>query len=492
MCIIKQTKKEDRYKSKLKKRYSFMRYKELAIQCVQQIESGQLVLHSKMPSLRNFKQLHSVSMTTALNCYQYLESLGWLLVKPQSGYFVAQKSLISEPLETPTFISFQSTTTEPKLPALVNPFISPCPLGVARYDPELIPADKLQLSFRRAMKRQGNSLSHYPDPQGELILRNSLSEHFKSIDFHFSPKELVITHGCLDAIRTAIEITTEVGDAVAISSPCFSGLLDLLGVMERHVVEIPSVEEGIDLEQLEKQMQFGSIKASLFCTSHMNPQGTSMSALQKQKLVELATQYKIPVIEDDVYLELGYQKVIPLPAKHWDREGYILWCGSISKTIAAGYRLGWCLPGRYLQAYLKRRLFANQGITSPLQLAIADFINRGDYGTHLKRIRLHLHQQTLQFIAYLQQHLPSNSKISQPAGGFVLWIEVANLNTLKLRTLANTKELDVRVGESFSTLGLYPHCFRLNIGFSMTSPMVELQLSQLMKLVKLCSKEKVG
>lgn len=466
-----------------------MRYKQLAKEYVQQIESGQLAIHSKMPSLRHFKQLHSVSMTTALNCYQYLESLGWLLAKPQSGYYVAQQSLIAKQPQTPTFVTFESTTTKPMLPNLYNPFIDPCPLGIARYDPDLMPVDKLQQSFRRAIKRQGNLLSDYPNPQGEPILRDNLSEHFKSIDFHFSAADCVITHGCLDAIKTALEITTEVGDAVAISSPCFSGLLSLLGAMGRRVVEIPSVTEGIDLEQLKKQMEVGAIKVGLFCTSHMNPQGISMSSLQKQKLVELATHYKIPIIEDDVYLELGGKHIIPLPAKHWDKEGYILWCGSISKTIAAGYRLGWCLPGRYLQGYLQQRLFANQGITSPLQLAIADFIQRGHYINHLKKIRLHLQYQINQYTHFLQQYLPIGSKISQPSGGFVLWIEVDALNTVQLKALAIDNKLDIRVGESFSTLGLYSHCFRLNIGFSISSPQVELQLSRLIKLIKICLKE---
>jgi len=467
-----------------------MRYTQLAEHCVQQIEAGQLPLHSKMPSLRKFKQLHNVSMTTALNCYQHLESLGWLIAKPQSGYYVAQKSLLTDNIKSPTLVSFQSTTTEPKAPKLYNPFVDPCPLGIARYAPELIPVEKLQQSFKRAMKQQGDKISHYPNPQGEVILRENLSEHFKGMDFHFAAAECVITHGCLDAIRTAIEITTQVGEAVAISSPCFSGLLELLGSMGRRVVEIPSVDQGIDLEQLQSQMQLGNIKAGLFCTSHMNPQGLSMSAQQKQKLVELATQYKIPIIEDDVYLELGYQGVIPLPAKHWDRDGYILWCGSLSKTIAAGYRLGWCLPGRYLHAYLQHRLFANQGVTSPLQLAMADFIRRGDYLKHLKKIRLHLKQQSLQFITYLQKNLPENSKISQPAGGFVLWVEVADLNTAKLRKLALDNKLDIRIGENFSTLDLYPHCFRLNIGFNIIDPQVEYQLTVLMKLIKDCVKGK--
>jgi len=467
-----------------------MRYLQLAEHYITQIQAGQLALHDKMPSLRRFKQLHGVSMTTALNCYQHLESLGWLNAKPQSGYYVTNHAVLRENTALPTLVSFKSAPSDPKLPAIYNPFVDPCPLGIARYDASLIPVDKLQQSFKRAMKQQGQQISHYPDPQGEISLRQCLNTHFKSLDFHFAANDLVITHGCLDAIRTAIDITTQVGDAVAISSPCFSGLLALLAGMGRRVVEIPSLQEGIDLAQLQEHMQQGSVKAGLFCTSHMNPQGLSMSALQKQKLAALAAEYQIPIIEDDVYLELSYQQTMPLPAKHWDREGYILWCGSFSKTVAAGYRLGWCLPGRYLQAYLQHRLFANQGVTSPLQLGMADFIQRGHYHVHLKKVRLHLQQQSLQYITYLQAHLPENSKISQPAGGFVLWIEVPDLDTTQLRACALKKLLDIRIGEDFSTLGRYPHCFRLNIGFAMQIPQVQSQLTLLIKLINANIKDK--
>ena len=82
-------------------------------------------------------------------------------------------------------------------------------------------------------------------------------------------------------------------------------------------------------------MQQGNIKAGLFCTSHMNPQGISISAQQKQQLAHLAETYQMPIIEDDVYLEISHEKVVPLPAKHWDKQGYIIWCGSVSKTLAA-------------------------------------------------------------------------------------------------------------------------------------------------------------
>lgn len=491
-----------------------MRYIDLAEMCIADISSGKLVKDSRMPSLRNFRQQHSISMTTALNCYQYLESLGWILARPQSGYFVCGQRMANE---KPELIAFKSITTDPKLPVIkpyyrnesYSGYVSRSvyhslneevvgPLGIARISADFIPLEKLQHSFRRALKRQGSNISFYPDVQGEKILRDTLSSHFKSYDFHIPSDELLITNGCMDSIQTAIEICTDIGDAVAISSPCFNGLLDMLAALGRKVVEIPSTEQGIDLIQLERHMKNNQIKAGLFCTSHMNPQGISMTALQKQHLVSLAQIYKIPIIEDDVYLELAHSKVMPLPAKHWDKDGYIIWCGSISKTIAAGYRLGWCWPGRFIEQYLQKRKYCNQGVSTPVQLGLADFMSIGYYAKHLKKLRVAIQQRTLSYQRYLTTHLPVASKISDPSGGFVLWIQVPNLNGRKLLALATECDIDIRIGEQFSTRDLYQDYFRLNTGFMITEgnnkdtrEEVDKQLNKLMELVKVASSERL-
>ncbi|PKH04091.1 hypothetical protein CXF72_02770 [Psychromonas sp. MB-3u-54] len=142
-----------------------------------------------------------------------------------------------------------------------------------------------------------------------------------------------------------------------------------------------------------------------------------------------------------------------------------MWCGSVSKALAAGYRLGWCLPGRYYKQYLAKRRYCNQGVTSPTQLAIADFINNGEYAGHLKKIRFNLHNYRLDYQHYLRQNLPVSSKISEPSGGFVLWIQIPNLDSVQLFRQAVKYNIDIRVGDHFTTLGLYKDCFRINIGY---------------------------
>ncbi|MEF1230115.1 PLP-dependent aminotransferase family protein, partial [Vibrio fortis] len=296
----------------------------------------------RMPSLRQLAKQQAVSMSTAVSCYQELESQGWIHSRPQAGYYISARSKKHNTPEWTQFVSKVSQVHQSF--SIHSPYNGP--LGISSTTIDDTAQLELERSFRRSSKRLGSRLNHYPHTQGDPSLCDALSVHFSKLGIHINPQDLVITSGCMPAIKAALEACTQVGDAIAISSPCFSGILDLLGKMGRRIVEIPSIDEGIDLAQLELHLQQGSVKAGIFCTSHMNPQGITMTAQQKQKLAELANHYQVPMIEDDVYLELSYSEHTPLPAKYYDSNGYILWCGSISKSLSPSYRLGWCLPGR--------------------------------------------------------------------------------------------------------------------------------------------------
>ncbi len=151
----------------------------------------------------------------------------------------------------------------------------------------------------------------------------------------------------------------------------------------------------------------------------------------------------------------------------YDEAGYVLWCGSVSKTLSASYRLGWCLPGRYKDQYLKMFAAGSYGVAAPMQLATADYIDSGQYTKHLRKKRFELLKQKRQYIEYLQQYLPEGSRISDPAGGLVLWLQIPNLDSTELLTQANIRGLDIRNGDIFSSLPLYQDCVRINIGYAL-------------------------
>lgn len=450
------------------------RYRQLAEKFIDDIRAGKLAAGDRLLSLRQFARQHGVSLSTAVSCYAELESLGWLVARPKAGFFVAPKRLATQ---RPEWTPFASQVATPPGQQRYASVLSG-PLGTARLSLDEASQSALERSFRRAMKRAGQRLSCYPAAQGEAALREALAGHFSQCGFALDGDELVISHGCMDAVKTALEVCTRPGDAVAISSPCYNGLLDVLSQLSLRIVEIPSLDEGIDLDQLEHHLQLGTVQAGLFCTTHMNPQGITMSVAQKQRLAQLANRYRVPVIEDDVYLELAHHQHVPLPAAYHDEEGFVVWCGSVSKTLSPSYRLGWCRPGRYFQPYVQRTL----GVPTLMQLALADFIDAGAYARHLKHTRYRLARDKQQYLDYLARHLPEGCRISQPDGGLVLWIQVPGLDSWTLGQAAEQAGLDIRVGALFTASDRYRDCLRINIGFPFDEP-VQRELQALCGLI---------
>lgn len=466
-----------------------MRYKVIAEQIVADIREDKLSSGQRMPSLRQLASQHQVSMTTALNSYRSLEESGWVVARPQSGYFVSSPKIQVKQPRQPQFVSRSSTITNTAAAKYSEgaEHISG-PLGISQLAPHFLPANALAISIKRGMKSLGDEIHLYPDPQGLHELRSALASHFTESGLPMNPDEPVITGGCIDAVRLALEVTTKPGDGVAISSPCFNGLLELLASLSRNVVEIPCTEDGIDLAQLEEHIQNGDVAAGLFSSSHMNPQGTSLSVKQKQKIAELANSYQVAIIEDDIYAELAFNKTMPLPVKSWDKNGYVLWCGSVSKTLSAGFRMGWCLPGRFKDAMIRQQRINHLGHNTVVQSGLAHFVRSGQYKKHLNVVRSALFENMCAYRKLLQECLPPDSAISQPGGGMVLWIQVPKLNADQLCRDADRSGIDIRAGSFFTTRRLYRDCFRVNAGWTLADALddertVEQGLRQLAKLV---------
>ena len=457
-----------------------VKYITLARQVIASIEKGHIEANSKLPSLRVFCQLHYISMTTALACYRYLEQHDYIIAEYKKGYYVQPKKTEKRIVNFPTFQS--SVRTKVIRPELQADVIGRPSLATAQLDAKLIDDAMLKRSFR-AITKQADFTLKYDESQGNQRLREQLSKHFNSQGFSCPHEDLVITHGCLDAVLMALECVSKPGDVIAITSPCYSGLLDLLSVLDRAILEIPSTAEGIELKQLEQAMKGKKITACLLTANHQNPTGHSLSNQQKQQLVELATQYKIPIIEDDVFREISHQRTIPLPLKYFDQHGWVMWCSSVSKTLAPGLRIGWCLPGRFKNKYIQQRMIRTLGHNQPIQLALADYIANEYYAAHIKKVNRALAVHCSDYIEFLQLHLPKESEIFIPNGGLVLWIKISKVNTEKLTTILLQQGIDIKSGNLFSTTKLYQDCLRLNIG-QIPTKQIYSQLALLCKLVQ--------
>jgi len=457
-----------------------VKYITIARQVIASIENEHLEANSKLPSLRIFCQLHHISMTTALACYRYLEKHGYIIAEYKKGYYVQPQKTEKGIINFPTFQS--AVTTKLARPEFRADVIGIPSLATAQLDATLIDDALLKRSFR-AITKQTDFTLKYDEVQGNQKLRKQLSKHFNNQGFLCPHEELVITHGCLDAVLMALECVSKPGDVIAITSPCYSGLLDLLSVLDRAILEIPSTAEGIELMQLEQAMKGRKITACLLTANHQNPTGHSLSNQQKQQLVELATQYNIPIIEDDVFREISHQRTIPLPLKYFDQQGWVIWCSSVSKTLAPGLRVGWCLPGRYKNKFIQQRMIRTLGHNQPIQLALADYISNGYYETHVKKINRAISSHCADYIKFFHDNLPEQSEVFIPNGGLVLWITFSKVNTQKLAAALLKQGVHIKVGNLFSTTQLYQNCVRLNIG-QIPTKQIYSQLALLCTLVK--------
>lgn len=456
-------------------------YEEFANEIVSKIENKQLNCGDKLPSIRQYAQQKEVSVNTIVNCYRFLEQHQYVSVQDKSGYIVLPRDHVME-MPLPKFASKSVRLARDKK---VNRQVIRHPFERAQVGPELLPIAALSKCLANSIRKHAKQAQIYGNIQGEDNLRSSISQHFKEQGFIFGRDELVINNGCLDSVKIALEIVSKPGDCIAVTSPCFSGLIAMLAMMDRSIVEIPSDDHGVDIVQLESRITNHEIVACLFTANHQNPNGLSLPNRQKEYLAKLSNKSNIPIIEDDVYQELYFGQTLPLPIKAFDEEGTVIWCSSISKTLASGYRIGWSLPGKYIDEFIQHRAVQSLGVNLPLQLAIAEFFDKKLYSRHLKRLRKQLAVQMIQYQQLLRNELSSmtNFYVSQPHGGLAIWVYVKGLDAKSLVSQVERLGIDIRAGNNFSTRGLYNAYFRVNVGYPLTGELKK-QLSQVCQFVK--------
>ena len=204
----------------------------------------------------------------------------------------------------------------------------------------------------------------------------------------------------------------------------------------------------------------------------------------KKEVVKMLTGYGIPLIEDDLYGDLYFGSNRPKPCKAFDEEGMVLWGGSVSKTLAPGYRVGWIAPGKFMDKIIHQKLIHSVSSTTITQEAVANFLEKGRYEYHLRRLRKELHTNSLRFSRAISEYFPEDTKISRPQGGFMLWVELdKKIDTVELYHKAINKKISIAPGRIFSLQNQFNNCMRLSYG-QRWSEDIDNKLKSLGKIVK--------
>ena len=333
-------------------------YRRIADMLRLTITSGALRAGDKIISARKLAEREHVSLPTALEALRCLEAEGLIVARPRSGYYIHQTSL-PQPVEPSRSPPGPVPVT---LSAMARSLFSSSearlvPLGAALPDPAWLPGETLQRALHSAGRRLDAHGQSYSLPPGRRDLRSKIAARSAQWGARFSADDLIITAGATQALRLALRAVCQPGDVVAIEQPAYFGTLLLLEDLGLKALSIPTDPvEGLLLEPLADAIRCHRPAAVLASPTVQNPLGASMPVTRKQELVALLDAADIPLIEDDVYGDLVGEGQRPPACKAFDQSGNVIYCSSLSKTLAPGWRIGWIAAGRYFPQVLQARM----------------------------------------------------------------------------------------------------------------------------------------
>lgn len=445
-------------------------YKKYANEITDMIESGTLKAGERMPSVREASRHRGLSVSTVLKTYHWLESRGIITARTRSGFYVSQRRQSWPPQPSVSSTALQSAPV--KKADLIYEVLDAVreanvvPLGSAFPSPHLFPLARLYRSLNRSMRNLDPRATVTDLAPGNLELRRQIALRYHLDDIEIAAEELVITDGAMEALNLCLQAVTQPGDAVVIESPTFYTSLQALEQRGLRAIEVAThPAQGIDLDALETVLKTQQPAACWVMTNFQNPLGALMPQARKQQLVKLLAQYKVPLIEDDVYGELYYASKRPKPAKAFDHNANVLHCGSFSKCLAPGYRIGWAAPGRYAEKVRKLKLGTSLSAAIPSQLALADYLGEASYDRHLRQLRESLSIERDAMISAIHTHLPKATSVTRPEGGYFLWVELPpGTDALQLHQRALAENISIAPGAIFSASDQFKNCIRINYG----------------------------
>jgi DNA-binding transcriptional MocR family regulator len=448
------------------------RYRRIAAHVTAQISSGALRTGARLPSVRALSQQFEVSTNTVLHALATVEAEGLVEARPQSGYYVRLRAtsslaLPAAPSPTPRAVALGDRD---HLASFVRAMgdQATVPLGAACPSSELLPAAKLASLVGRVARMEGAKALRYDPLPGYPLLRREIARRMNRFGCRVEADRVVTTIGAIEALHLALKATTRRGDTVLVEAPCYFGILNLIEALELKVLEVPSdATTGLDLEAAERALGSGRVKACVVVPTFSNPLGSLMPVARKRALVALCASHQVALIESDVYGDLPFEGERPLPLKAFDDRGEVLYCSSFSKTVAPSFRVGWIAPGRHFDAVVRAKFTHTVASPTVTQAALAELLVSGGYDRHLRGLRRAMKQQVAGAREAIARSFPAGTRVSDPRGGFLLWVELPERAVLagELQQRALRSGISIAPGPLFSAHRRFERSLRLSGGY---------------------------
>jgi DNA-binding transcriptional MocR family regulator len=445
-------------------------YRELADEVQKLIDQRSLRVGQRLPSVRVTARQRQISIGTVMQAYVVLENRGYIEARPKSGYYVRRRpsdALKASPGSVlgPAVRIEEKDLTEHMMDLSLDPTYFP--LGNAFPAPGLLALDKVARIAAAVARSDSGILGRYALGRPYHPFVQELSRRYLECGTALGHEDFIVTSSCSEALHLALGAVARPGDVVIVESPAYFNFLRLISSLGLKAIEVPvDQKRGLSLEALKVALDGNDAKAVIVTPSFHNPTGACMPNSRKEELYSILCDYDIPAIEDDIYADLHFGPVRPKPLKAWDRDGRVMLCSSLSKTIGPGLSLGWISAGRY-----REKIDDAKWSNTPLfPQKVALHILQEGYDRHLRRLRSEYKRQVAAVSTAVRTYFPRGTRVTEPAGGFVLWVELPPaVDAVRLRLGAMEEKIVIAPGPIFSVRDQFRNCVRINCGVPWSS-----------------------
>jgi len=410
-------------------------YKQIYIQIIERIEKNILKPGDRLPSSRRLANQLGINRTTVYKAYQELWSKGYIESK-QGSYSIIRKRVEVKKREeqnSVNAVNWEKKITPPlkklcydvllhrnkKRESDKINFVSLSP------DPRLVPVERFRKCLNEVLLEGNASLLDYSDPFGYKPLRKFIMEQMQRHSIYVSEEEIVLVNGSQNGIELILKLLVKPVDKIITESPTYSSAIPLFKYYANKVIEIPIGENGINLNSLEKKIK--KEKPALIYTipNFHNPTGLTSTQTNREELLKMCEQNKIPLVEDGFSEEMKYYGKNILPIKSMDKQNIVIYIGTFSKVLFPGLRIGWIAADKKCTEHIASMKQSGElsGVALT-QAALYRFCEKGYYELHIKKIHKVYKKRMYMAINAMKEHIPSKKfSYTKPYGGYTIWVE---------------------------------------------------------------------
>jgi DNA-binding transcriptional MocR family regulator len=395
------------------------------------IESGELGPEEKLPPTRELADLAGINHLTAVRAYRRLRELGLVSAHVGRGTFVRGAGRRPEATRVADSIAWQRyalpefeevygdrVLADMHEHAVTEGLLA---LSVGYPSERIFPVDAIREATNEVLAGEAGRALQYGDVRGVPELTEQIAQLSAERGAPEDPRDILVTNGAAQALALTMRALLAPGDIVACEDPSFMSVIRALRASGARVLGVPIDDDGLDVDALEALLARNEIKLLAIQPRLHNPTGRDLSPERRERLLALARRHGFFIVEDGIYGDLRFSGD-DLGALRAEAPAHVIYCDSLSKTLAGGLRCGWvAASGPVFERIVAEKRSDDIHSNTLTQLIVARYLERGAYAEQAEQARAFYREQYDVLADAIDRHLGSVASYIEPLGGGHIW-----------------------------------------------------------------------